>query len=225
MNRVIIVILILVFNFSVSCKNKKSNIVITDIKSQNKMTTFSTNIPASFEEIPVSENEISKDLFLGNIVDSKKWEDKNGINLFIIADTTTNDTSINLTCYQIHAYHYLLKSDKFELLKDFKDFNYYYSNTSICSLCEQSLDVLDLDKNGIGEVSFVYFFQNEKQPDNIENSMTLIMIQNGKKQTIKGTNYSKIINENIIVESSFNSYPILKKYALKKWTKEQSTHH
>jgi len=91
-------------------------------------------------------------------VSGAKWIDKNGENILIISETDVknylNDGN-EVTSKEIHAYCYVVTENKTQLLWDIVDFVKDCPLDMRVEFIPKSLSVTDINKNGIGENTFL----------------------------------------------------------------------
>lgn len=221
MNRAIFLFCLILF---FACKNEEQKSIIENNNKNSEMINFSTNNNIKIVSIiPFNQNEIDSNLYEGTIVEAKKWEDKNGINYYIISEKkTTLGTNGNLpliNTYEVHGYHYIEDKDKNKLIlkTEMKDFKNDYQIDQNCAFADSSFIITDVDKNHIGEITFGYYFENETN----NYSIIIVSLENFKSNSIKSNiDFNRAFSiDSCFIETSYNQNVLLKqtaKYILEK---------
>lgn len=174
---------------SESAKNEGNNNRVTELKK------------LIFDAKKLSKQEINlyKKEMKGEIVNGLRWEDNNGKNVVFFTEAVTkhagSDDAPESADKELHAYHYKYNNDKYEIVREVKDFEKNCMFDMRARFIEESAFVTDLDKNGFAELTFVYRLgcTSELSPDGLK----LIMLENGKKYAIRGNTEVDYGNENI----------------------------
>lgn len=184
-----------------------------------------------FKELNFDKYQINGQYYVGTITTGKKWQDAAGINYIIIAENENTEKTDyeDIKSYEIHAYHYVEKDNKFELIREVKDFQKECDLILECGLCKNSLDVTDLDADNYGEVSFMYYLYCAM--DLSPSTMKLMLLEDGNKYAIRGDSYIVLdpasgekMGGETNVDASFDNAPAkFKNYALEKWKKHQKS--
>ncbi len=229
MKKTLFLIMVVILFFAFSCKNNNSEKKNKDnqstkvVNSDSDNTNSNKNASYDFKELNFSENEIPDDLYVGKIAQGKKWQDEAGINYIIISEKNTkkgSEDGMGMKSYEIHGYHYIENNNDFELIREIKDFQYKCDLIIDCGLCENSLEVTDIDNDNYGEASFVYYLYCAM--DLSPSTMKLMLLENGDKYPIRGSNYVRKgkypYGGETNIGSEFNNAPNgFKKFALDKW--------
>ncbi|MBN2663655.1 MAG: hypothetical protein JXR68_08385 [Bacteroidales bacterium] len=222
---------ILIVVFTTNCKNTSSQSDNNSDSSQTVTTNTNTSnsnvVSYDFEELNFSKNEIPDDLYVGDITIGKKWQDKAGINYLVISEKTTTrsqQADMDIKSYEIHGYHFVEKDGEFELIREIKDFQSDCDLILDCGLCENSLELTDINNDNYGEISFLYFLYCAM--DASPSTLKLMLLENGEKYAIRGETYVNMgpqtYGGETNVGSEFNNAPAgFKDYAIEKWTKFQ----
>jgi len=158
-----------------------------------------------------------KEVVWGDIVDGFRWSDKKGENILIrsvVSDIKTNSN-------HLYIYHFLKEDKEFKQVRKLTDYVKncdldLFSNHNI-----ESIELTDIDKDTIGEVSFSYTNDCSCLEDSLAISTKLMLITKGEKYAIRGIIYSK-------KKDTFSEYELggnLKKndlyrrFLIKKWKK------
>lgn len=148
-------------------KSEKKEQAKTEVKSEEKtVPKENTSASGSTNEIIMKDfnkNDLPSDVkFEGNIIGGKRWSDKNGENIIIL--TTTKLHSSGKKGYddesergkELYAYQYVKKSEEWSQLWKVNDFINSCPVDVTLEFIEGSLKVTDINKNGIGETTFLY---------------------------------------------------------------------
>lgn len=132
---------------------------------------------------------LPKDIsYKGEILNAIKWIDKSGENLLILTETGGfhNDSSkySDSSDAEIYAYHYLIKEKKSILSWDLYDYVKDCEFDIYATYVKKTLQITDLDNNGIGEVWLVY--KMTCTSDVSPQIMKIIMYEDGKKYVMRG---------------------------------------
>ena len=145
----------------------------------------------------------------GKLIEALTWNDNNGKNYFIsyqIGPTRKRfeDHEDEVT-KQIFAKQYILNNDKIAILWHFN-----LKRTCVMSLellfIPNSVNITDLDSNGVTETTFVYKTANRSDVSSAD--IELIMHENKNKYALKGKtfiSYSKIEQDTDLSNYEFNS--------------------
>ncbi|MBN2891707.1 MAG: hypothetical protein JXL97_07560 [Bacteroidales bacterium] len=229
MKKTLLTILSIALVFVFSCKNTESSDEQTNTENNQEVlnsdnsNTKNSQVSYDFKELSFSESEISNDLYTGNIIDGKKWQDKAGINYLVLSEKTTTKAQQNsndMKSYEIHGYHYIDNDGKFELIREVKDFQNDCDLILDCGLCENSLEITDLDGDNYGEATFMYYLYCAM--DLSPSTVKLMLLENGEKYPIRGESYVNYGPEGmggaINLGTEFTNAPSeFKDFATNKW--------
>jgi hypothetical protein len=203
-----------------------------EVKKEEK-TEAKENVSTGGQDEIVMKNFDKKDLpsdvkYTGNIINGKRWLDKSGENIIIL--TTSAEHKSNKKNYdgeyarskELFAYQYVNKSGSWSQLWKVNDFINDCEFDVTLEFFEGSLTITDLNKNGIGESTFLY--KMACRSDVSPCDMKLIMHEGDVKYAIRGT--MKIFVDNkwyggeYKVDKSFNDAPSgFLEYAKEQWNK------
>jgi hypothetical protein len=164
----------------------------------------------------VRENTLDKRMaYKGKYMDGLVWKDESGENTIFL----TYDANEKESKRDIYVYQYRIVGDKCSLVWDIQDFS--------GALCEMtfaggSLQLLDLDRDGILEVCFIY--QNVCD-GNDPYTTKLMLMHNGQKLAIRGK-FSPEDNAEVekTVDPAVSKYaPIFKNFMLMNWNEFKSS--
>lgn len=177
---------------SFSCKHS------TDTK-EDKVENQDMNNEKVFEILNEADYDIGKLDYQGKILNQQSWKDSNGENVVLF---TKDD-------FEIHVYHYLIKSKESKLLRKVYDFIKDCDYDRTLEFIENSISVTDLDKNNIGEITFAYRIAciSDVSPKELK----LLILENGDKYIIRGSTIINMGDQEIggekNVDASFENAP------------------
>ncbi len=147
------------------------------------------------QDINVSDFE-----FEGEIVNKKVWQDDNGENVVLFAIKAGEE---------LFVYHYASEFNQTRLLRKVYDFEKDCEFDQTLEFVEQSIAITDLDKNGLGEITFAYKKACISDVSPLE--LKLLMLENGNKYIIRGNTLIKMGEEtfggNKTVDPTFEQAP------------------
>lgn len=212
-------------------KNQKEEVKKEESKEE-KIGSGGNPTSGSTDEVIIKDfnkSDLPSDVkYQGSIVTGKRWTDKNGENILIL--TITKEHNTKKTSYsdeymrskEFYGYQYVKKSDSWTQLWKVNDFVNDCEFDITLDFIGGSLTVTDLNKNGIGESTFLY--KLTCRSDVSPSDMKLIMHEGESKYAIRGT--MKIFEGNrwyggeYKVDKSFNDAPSgFLEYAKEQWKK------
>lgn len=175
-----------------------------------------TNIEYGISKLPPALKDYD-----GNVVAMAKWEDKLGTNVLFI--TETEERGGENRHKELYGYHYIISNKENKLVWKINDFIKDCPVDITLSYIEKSISITDLDKNGIGESSFLYRMacKGDVSPDD----MKLIMHEGETKYAIRGIMKLQIAGEETTggemkIDASFDKAPKeFADYAKEQWNK------
>jgi hypothetical protein len=216
--------------------NETKQVTINDENSILADTSY------NFQIDKLDSNFIKKNFkYRGKFKDAFKFTDKQGSHIVFtcenfyysdyIYDTVKieidgKEEIINQETYkqnaEVFCFHYLLNHNQFELEWKLYDKSLKCPMDALAFFTNKSLEVTDLNKNGISEIWTMYSVACKG--DISPNELILIMYEGDKKYKIKGTSLIDYIkNEKyggeVEYSDKFNNEKELLNYALKKWRK------
>lgn len=189
----------------------------------------------SLSELKYGIKEIPKPLkYTGKIAASASWKDKNGLNVLLI--TETKDKKVreekmdgkyleqeSAYSKEFFGYQFLVKGDTAELLWKIQDIVKECDADLTLDYIANSLSVTDINKNGIGESTFLYTLGCRSDVSPL--GYKLLMHEGKDKYAIRGTRLivvqgAKPYGGEIKVDPSFDNAPAgFLDYAKKQWKK------
>lgn len=154
----------------------------TDTTNQNPGET-NTNTSLSNIEYGISKLPPTLTGYAGEIVAMAKWEDKLGANVLFVTETKEVWKGDNRS-KELYGYHYTITDKENKQIWKIQDFVKDCPVDVTLSFIPKSLSITDLDKNGIGESTFLYRIscKGDVSPD----GMKLMMHEGEAKYAIRG---------------------------------------
>lgn len=160
--------------------------------------------------------------YSGSVVAMAQWDDKLGSNILFVTETSENSNE-DTRSKELFGYHYITDNSENVLLWKINDFIKDCPVDLTLEYLDKSLEITDLDKNGIGESSFLY--KMSCKGDVSADDMKLIMHEDKNKYAIRGT-MNLMMNGQVLekgsmkVDPSFNKAPLeFPEYAEKQWNR------
>ncbi len=162
----------------VSCSPSDDN--STNVENIDSTKNAIDSLPLNLENIDLPETSIPTNIdYQGKIISSKKWQDKNGENIFILSYKKTNQS------IYIYGYHYALQTDNtYNLLRKIKDMEENCDFDLAYNFYKDEISIKDNDDNKFAEITFCYSL--ECSSDVGAKRLKLLMLENGVKYAIRG---------------------------------------
>ena len=158
-----------------------------------------------------------KEVVWGDVVDGFRWSDKKGENILlrsVVSDIKTN--SIHL-----YIYHFLKEDKEFKQVRKLTDYVKNCDLDMFSSHNIESIELTDIDKDTIGEVSFSYTNDCSCLEDSLAITTKLMLITKGEKYAIRGIVYSK--KNDVLSEyelgGNLKKNDLYRRFLIKKWKK------
>ena len=158
-----------------------------------------------------------KEVVWGDVVDGFRWNDKKGENILlrsVVSDIKTN--SIHL-----YIYHFLKEDKEFKQVRKLTDYVKNCDLDMFSSHNIESIELTDIDKDTIGEVSFSYTNDCSCLEDSLAITTKLMLITKGEKYAIRGIVYSK--KNDVLSEyelgGNLKKNDLYRRFLIKKWKK------
>lgn len=160
----------------------------------------------------------------GKVKDILQWTDKQGRHLLLLSEAiNVSRNAVSAKDAELYAGHYLDVGGNWELQWKVSDFERVCPLDVGATFILESVEITDLDKDGISEVSFMYrtFCTGGIDP----HSLKLIMYAGKKKLAIRGETLVRLPQQpayggSTRMDSSFESVSHeLKDFALAQWEK------
>lgn len=151
----------------------------------------------------------------GTLVEAVRWTDKSGDNLIVISEYQTGNILEPGYSSELFAAQWLITAQDAQEVWKIKDFNYVDGELDYTA---QTLDVQDIDKDGVAESSFLYtIVSSDKQ------TTKMMLHTRGTKLAIRG-HWNIDIDadepelDTITVDDLFKKYPRkFETYAQQRW--------
>jgi len=234
--KILLIILLLIFILACSKEQKttpdaKKDSVPEKPKAEQITKTAlqnagsdSTKPESSISKIEYGISKLPATLtgYQGKIVAMAKWEDKTGANVVLITETEEK-TNGDERSKELFGYQYIITDKENKLVWKINDFEKDCPLDLKLQYIDKSITITDLDKNGIGESTFLYRMTctGDVSPDDMKLIMhegeTKYAIRGEMKLTIKGEGtYGGKMN----VDPSFDKAPEeFLEFAKRQWNK------
>jgi hypothetical protein len=233
--------IVMIFTFFFSCKEQnQNNKTKTNTSNEANISSKDSIINLKIEKIDTVF--ISKNFkYKGKLKEALKWVDKFGKHIIFTCENFYYSDFVNETVNieidgkeeiikqetfkqnaEIFCYHYKIEDNKYKLVWKIYDKSLKCPMDAIAFFINKSIEITDLNKNGIPEISTMYSVSCKG--DVSPNELNLIMYEGDQKYKIQGTSLIDYIeNEKyggeIHQSDNFNNDKVLLNYALKKWRK------
>lgn len=223
MRKINLLIIVVIAMFIISCGNSETSESSSNVNEEK--IAFSQKI-----EILEYDNAVTEQIvFEGKPLHFKMWQDANGVNVVAFSQKTKVETHLesgdDITTYELHVYHYKKVDEKYELVREVKDFQKDCMFENRLRLIDNSISITDLDNNNYAELCFVYRLgcTSELSPDVLK----LIILENGEKHAIRGNTlvdygFEKVGGETNIDKSFDKASKEILNYAKCVWNDNQS---
>lgn len=151
--------------------------------------TFSAQAQLSFSD--VKKSDLADEMKIeGDFQFAKSWEDKNAVNYIIVTQTPVKEKKDkqgnDASNQELYVYHYLMnEGNEYVLMRKVQDYVRDCPLDLKLEFLEKSLTLTDLDKDGIGEVTFVYRLACRGDVSGSEQK--LMLLEDKEKYPIRGT--------------------------------------
>jgi hypothetical protein len=186
---------------------------------------------AQFKLIKLDKNSIPKSIqYTGNIKQAVRWTDNTGDNIVILTSTdktqSKNAPGDGYSDGALYAYHYLLSGDSAKQTWKVYDYVKECPVDMFFYFVEKTFAVTDLNKDGNAEVWIMY--KVSCQGDVSPIPMKIIMYQDNKKYTVRGTTRTKVsandyIGGEYFFDEAFKNAPVeFRPYAEELWKQHKT---
>ena len=162
----------------------------------------------------------NKELIWGDVVDGFQWVDKEGEN--IILRSVQMDVKNHIS--HLYIYHFLKTSDEFKLIRKLTDYVKKCDVNIFSSHNIESIELTDINKDTIGEISFSYTNDCSCIEDSLAISTKLMLITKGEKYAVRGLIDPKKKQPFIEykVGASLKKNDLYRRFLIKKWKRISS---
>ncbi len=189
----------------------------------NKAENDPANDKKPIGYVQYSISKIPGDIqYKGSVTAMAKWEDKLGENLLFVTETAENSNE-ETRSKELYGYHFILNDEGAVQLWRIYDFIKDCPVDLTLSYMDKSLEITDLDSNGIAESSFIY--RMGCKGDVSSDDMKLIMHEGKEKYAIRGI-MDMTLNGKLYQKGEMNPDPSydnvsdsFKEYSISKWNK------
>lgn len=138
---------------------------------------------AQVKTLPFNLKTLPKGLKVkGKVESGLHWIDRAGENYLLFSSITS--TKKEITSSYLYATHYQMKNGQKKLVRTLKDREEGCEFSNNAMFDSKSFGVTDLDQNGLGETTFIYYLGCTNDPS--PHGAKLALLENGKKHMIRG---------------------------------------
>ena len=181
---------------------------------------------AQFKMTKLDKNSVPKNIqYTGNIVQAVRWTDNTGDNIVILTLTgktrSKNAPDDSYSDGALYVYHYLVSSDSTTRTWRIYDYVKECPVDMFLNFVDKTFAVTDLNKDGKAEVWIMY--KISCQGDVSPVPMKIIMYQDNKKLSVRGTTRVKVSATDYMggeysFDDAFKNAPVeFRQYAEKLW--------
>ena len=159
----------------------------------------------------------------GEVVASSSWRDRNGENVLVISETEESLKGEVDVDMELFAYTYVNSGEGYRLLWQINDFRKYWGGDMNMDYVESSLEITDVDSNGVAESAFMYVSNEGSMSNNLVEECKLILHSDTVKMAIRGwvgygTRDTVLIDpdKRKVFDAAFSD-DNMRAYASKKW--------
>ena len=187
--------------------------------SANKSSTF------AMQELAVSDIPKAAS-YQGKVIRAVSWDDALGSNylLLTLVDIYPVDGREGKMCddesycftSELFGYHFVKNSSRLSRLWRIYDLVKECSYDITLAFLTDSLEVTDLDRDGVAETAFIYRLACRSDVSGA--AMKLMMHEGKKKLAIRGSTMTPIEPGEMNIDPAFNSSPVIfRTHAVKRW--------
>lgn len=185
---------------------------------------------AQFKLTKLDKTSIPKNIqYSGNIVHAVRWTDSLGDNIVILTATdkmqSKSATDEGYSDAALYAYHFIASGDSNKLTWRVYDFVKECPVDMFLYFVDKTFAVTDLNKDGKAEIWIMY--KVSCQGDVSPIPMKIIMYQDNKKFTVRGTTKVKVsaseyMGGNYTFDEAYKNAPVkFRQYAEQLWKKNE----
>jgi hypothetical protein len=162
--------------------------------------------------------------FVGTVEDARRWTDRNGQNLLVLTrteevwgkDSLGNDARSR----EIHGYHFIRQGSGYRILWQTIDFVRGCGEDIVLEYAPGSVQVTDVDHDGIAETTYVYAIACMGGMDPAD--MKLILHEGATKYAIRGFQDLRELGSEypapeMHVEPALSAHSALRDFAVAQW--------
>jgi hypothetical protein len=159
--------------------------------------------------------------FKGKVSEVYTFSDNEGEHLIVVAETgefksVGKDKSNDMKDTEMYVHHFLQKNGTYTEVWKAQDYIRDCEFDLILNIRPESMEVTDLDKDGIGEISFVYVLACISDVSPYD--MKLLMYEGMTKYALRGTAKVMEIESKYTLDAAFKAAPkAFLEFAKKKW--------
>lgn len=156
----------------------------------------------------------------GTVEAARRWTDRNGENLILLTRTDETTTGGDLREREIYAYHYVREGAGYRLLWRTVDFERECMFDLLLEFAPGSLQVTDVDADGIAETSYVYGQACRGGVD--PPGLKLILHEGATKYAIRGSADLREVGPEypapeMRLDAALEREPALRAFAVRQW--------
>ncbi len=190
-----------------------------------------TNAPAKNHSAFVVKDLAASDIpkganYRGKLIRAISWDDANGTNylLLTLVDIYPVDGRKGKMCddigycftSELFGYHFVRNKSRLKQLWRIYDLVKECSYDITLQFLPESLEVTDLDRNGVAETAFIYRLACRSDVSGA--AMKLMMHEGKKKLAIRGSTMTPIESGVMNIDPAFNSTPVIfRTHAVQRW--------
>ncbi len=190
-----------------------------------------TNAPAKNHSAFVVKDLAASDIpkgvnYRGKLIRAISWDDANGTNYLFLTlvdiypvdgrkGKMCDDVSYCFTS-ELFGYHFVRNKSRLKQLWRIYDLVKECSYDITLQFLPESLEVTDLDRNGVAETAFIYRLACRSDVSGA--AMKLMMHEGKKKLAIRGSTMTPIESGVMNIDPAFNSTPVIfRTHAVQRW--------
>ncbi len=165
-----------------------------------------------------SKDRPSSVKFPGKAKHGVRWQDRNGDNWFIFSSTRAMQNG-KLQVENLYGTHVAILDGEVKTLRSVKELKTECEDDWNASFEQRAVSILDLDKDGYGELSFGY--RVTCTSDVSPNTYKLMVLENGEKHILRGSDIidmgSEVIGDGEYKMEGFKGEKVLLEHLKKVW--------
>lgn len=159
---------------------------------------WAASLAAQLQPAPLPARLPAGLAFEGSLSGGCTWEDRNGRNFLLLTLTEPRSDGAETLAISLYAYHYALRNDSLRLLRRIQDFERGCMFDLAVGHVENSLQLSDLDQDGLAEICFLYTLgcRSDISPAGLK----LMLLENGEKYALRGLQRMRIYVKGEVTE-------------------------